>query len=753
MTLEKICEYFNDIGILQLDNIDKFLKIYKQISQNNFKNKSDKLILALFTYITLISKNEQQLYDICKNIINSFTNNQILHRYRALYIINNIINTKLKSTYVSFFTKLNFLKNKKLFRSKKNSPKSIKLNKKNFIKDEYKNQNDINIINLTGRIKKGKIVKKNKSIKKIDEFDNNNNNINNKNTNNENKIYRTFDNYDNENYKECTFSPKINKYYKPKIKNQINNEFDSSSYFNKSNDNQYYKKTNNVINEELEKMLDNISKYSGNPNNSKYIPKKTINRTQYGQIYPSNSYQEMQFYSEPNIHIKENNNNNINYIDKYLNEDYDFYKNEKEHIKKVQDKIFQMQVQKLDKISQECTFCPEINEVPKYLYERKKGENNLTDINFDYENNYKYNMYNINNNLNHKSFNNSKSFSKKRKNKFTEEFSDDYYNIYPKKRKNYSNSRSYSHRKKNKEFSVYKAKEEQLKNLFNEQYPFIPSIKENKKYQIKTSFDERQKKLLDDKRKLFEQKEKEQLKEIQEMKNNNNKTKANIKELVKKLYDKEAEKIKERLKIEKELSKKKKIIDWDKRNKINKEKYPEEYKINFKPKDKKLIESASQKKIENLINKIKQEKSINNSKSKSKEKKKNNNHKINSSKNKKKTKEISSNKNEINKNKQLLLEKIKDEHVIGFKNNITEKQNKSNDKSVPKDKNINKEKPNNDVISMKDSANINLDNESLFRSSLEEIKKIENENLMDNINKVEMKSNALKNLLNQNNNK
>ena len=412
-----------------------------------------------------------------------------------------------------------------------------------------------------------------------------------------------------------------------------------------------------------------------------------------------------------------------------------------------------MQVQKLDKISQECTFCPEINEVPKYLYERKKGENNLTDINFDYENNYKYNMYNINNNLNHKSFNNSKSFSKRRKNKFTEEFSDDYYNIYPKKRKNYSNSRSYSHGKKNKEFTVYKAKEEQLKNLFNEQYPFIPSIKENKKYQIKTSFDERQKKLLDDKRKLFEQKEKEQLKEIQEMKNNNNKTKANIKELVKKLYDKEAEKIKERLKIEKELSKKKKIIDWDKRNKINKEKYPEEYKINFKPKDKKLIESASQKKIENLINKIKQEKSINNSKSKSKEKKKNNNHKINSSKNKKKTKEISSNKNEINKNKQLLLEKIKDEHVIGFKNNITEKQNKSNDKSVPKDKNINKEKPNNDVISMKDSANINLDNESLFRSSLEEIKKIENENLMDNINKVEMKSNALKNLLNQNNNK
>ena len=751
MTLEKICEYFNDIGILQLDNIDKFLKIYKQISQNNFKNKSDKIILALFTYITLISKNEQQLYNICRNIINNFRNNQILYRYRALYIINNIINTKLKSTYVSFFMKLNFQKNKKFFRSKINSPKPSKLNKRNYTQDEYKNENNMYNINFTGRIKKGKIVKKYKAKKNMDDYDkiNDNKNINIK---NEDKIFRTFDNYENENYKECTFSPKINKYYKPKIKNQINNEIDNSSYFNRSNENPNYKKNNNVINEELEKMIDNISKYSGNPNNSKYIPKKTIYRTQYGRIYPSNSYQESQFYSQPNINIQER--NNINYIDKYLNEDYEFYKNEKEHIKKVQDKIFQMKLKKLDKISQECTFRPEINEMPKYLYEGKKGENNLTDINLDYENNYKNNIYNINNNLNHNSFNNSKSFSRKRKNKLTEEFSDDYYNVYPKKRKNYSNSRSNSQGKNKKEFSVYKAKKEQLNNLFNEQYPFIPSIRENKKYQIKTSFDERQKKFLDDKRKLFEQKEKEQLKEIQEMKNYYNKSKANIKELVKKLYDKEAEKIKERLKIEKELSKKKKIIDWDKRNKINKEKYPEEYKINFKPKDKKLIESNSQRKIESLINKIKKENSIPNSKSKSKEKKKNNNHKIASSKGRKRKNEILVKKDEINKNQQLLLDKIKDEHVIGFKNNLPEKQNKSNEKTTPKKETKNNLKKNNDINSMKDSANINLDNESLFRSSLEEVKKMENEHLMDDINKkVEMKSNALKDLMNQFNNK
>ena len=745
MTLEKICEYFNDIGILQLDNIEKFLKIYKQISQNNFKNKSDKTILALFTYITLISKNEQELYSICRNIVNNFTNNQILYRYRALNIISNIINTKLKSTYISFFIKLNFFKNKKYFRSKKNSPKIIKLNKTNFIQDEFINDNN----NLSGRIKKGKIVKKNKAKKK-DENDNNMNiNKINLKRNNENKIYRTFDNNDIENEKECTFSPKINKYYKPKKNNQINNEIDSSSFFNKSNDNQNYKKGNNVINEELEKMIDNISKYSGNPNNSKYIPKKIMHRTNHNQIYPSSSYQEMQLYSDPNINIQENNNN---YIDKYLHDNYDFYQNEKDYIKKVQDKIFQLKLQKLDKISQECTFSPEINEVPKYLYETKNGENNLTDINYDYENNYKNKIYNINNNLNHNSFNNSKSFSRKRKNKLAEEFSEDYYNVYPKKRKNYSNSRSHSHGKNTNEFSVYKAKREQLNNLFNEKYPFIPSIRENKKYQIKSSFDERQKKFIEDKKKLFEQKEKEQLKEIQEMKKYSNKSKTNIKDLVKKLYDKEAEKIKERLKIEKELSKKKKIIDWDKRNKINKEKNPEDYKINFNPKNKKLIESASQKKIENLINKIQQEKAI--SKSKSKEKNKVRNNKINSSKNKKKKNEVSLKKDEINKNKLKLIEKIKDEHVIGFKNNISSNPNKLNNIVIPKEENKNEEKQNNTINSKKDSQNINLDNESLFRSSVEEIKKLENEHLMDGINKnVEMRSNALKDLINQYNNK
>ena len=111
-------------------------------------------------------------------------------------------------------------------------------------------------------------------------------------------------------------------------------------------------------------------------------------------------------------------------------------------------------------------------------------------------------------------------------------------------------------------------------------------------------------------------------------------------------------------------------------------------------------------------------------------------------------------KDEINKNKLKLIEKIKDEHVIGFKNNISSNPNKLNNIVIPKEENKNEEKQNNTINSKKDSQNINLDNESLFRSSVEEIKKLENEHLMDGINKnVEMRSNALKDLINQYNNK
>ena len=762
MSIEKICEYLNDIGILQLENINNFLKIYTQISQNKFKNKSDNLILALFSYITLISKNEQHLYDICKNIVNSFTNNQILYRYRGIYMLNNIFKTKLYSRYISFFLKLNSFRNKINLYSKH---KSIKSNKRNLIRENYKNEEKILNNNSSSRKKLNNKIGKIINTKSIKIKSNNDNNIYiNLNKDNENNnIFKTFDLDKKDD--ECTFNPKTNKFYKSKQNNnirsfeKINNENNSSSFLNKNNDNKnnlrrmkgdYYNNStnyanNNVINNELEKMVENMPKYNGNMSNSRYIPKKLSYRKEFNQMYPSNSYQEIPFYSDPNMNENENYNDLVN---NYLNEDYDFYKNEQDYIKKVQEKIFLLKIQKMDKIAEECTFTPEINEVPRYLYRNKNGENNMTDININYENNYKNNIYNINNKFSSNSLNNSKSFSKRRKNKLIEEFTDNNYNVYPKRRKHHSkDSHSYSNSKiKNNEYSVYKAKKDKLMKLFSEQYPFMPSIRENKKFKIKSTFDERQKKFIEDKKKKFKEKEQEELKEIEEMKKYYNKSKTNIQKLVKKLYDDEAEKIKERLKTEKEKSKKKKIIDWDKRNKLNREKYPEEYKINIKSKDRQKHPNL---KLENYS-----------SVSKEKETKNNSNKRTNTSKNKKKKKENIPNKNDINTNQKLLLEKIKDEHVIGFKNNVPANSNKLNNeiKNYPE---INQEKKedkkiieNNIINTLKDNENINIDNNSQLRNSIDKSAQYHNQPLLEEIDKKKgFDSKALKELMNNLHNK
>ena len=762
MSIEKICEYLNDIGILQLENINNFLKIYTKISQNKFKNKSDNLILALFSYITLISKNEQHLYDICKNIVNSFTNNQILYRYRGIYMLNNIFKTKLYSRYISFFLKLNSFRNKINLYSKH---KSIKSNKRNLIRENYKNEEKILNNNSSSRKKLNNKIGKIINTKSIKIKTNNDNNIYiNLNKDNENNnIYKTFDLDKKDD--ECTFNPKTNKYYKSKQNNnirsfeKINNENNSSSFLNKNNDNKnnlrrlkgdYYNNStnyanNNVINNELEKMVENMPKYNGNMSNSRYIPKKLSYRKEFNQMYPSNSYQEIPFYSDPNMNENENYNDLVN---NYLNEDYDFYKNEQDYIKKVQEKIFLLKIQKMDKIAEECTFTPEINEVPRYLYRNKNGENNMTDININYENNYKNNIYNINNKFSSNSINNSKSISKRRKNKLIEEFTDNNYNVYPKRRKHHSkDSHSYSNSKiKNNEYSVYKAKKDKLMKLFSEQYPFMPSIRENKKFKIKSTFDERQKKFIEDKKKKFKEKEQEELKEIEEMKKYYNKSKTNIQKLVKKLYDDEAEKIKERLKTEKEKSKKKKIIDWDKRNKLNREKYPEEYKINIKSKDRQKHPNL---KLENYS-----------SVSKEKETKNISNKRTNTSKNKKKKKENIPNKNDINTNQKLLLEKIKDEHVIGFKNNVPENSNKLNNE-IKNNPEINEEKKedkkiieNNTINTLKDNENINIDNNSQLRNSIDKSAQYHNQPLLEEIDKKKgFDSKALKELMNNLHNK
>ena len=97
----KICEYFNDIGLVDYDNVNLFLDIYSEIvKKNNLKNINDILTTALFSFMKIISKDEKQLFDYANRTINAFYNNQLISKYKAIRTIKTVLFLKLKNLII-----------------------------------------------------------------------------------------------------------------------------------------------------------------------------------------------------------------------------------------------------------------------------------------------------------------------------------------------------------------------------------------------------------------------------------------------------------------------------------------------------------------------------------------------------------------------------------------------------------------------------------------------------------------------------
>ena len=163
---------------------------------------------------------------------------------------------------------------------------------------------------------------------------------------------------------------------------------------------------------------------------------------------------------------------------------------------------------------------------------------------------------------------------------------------------------------------------EKIKKYF-EDYTFKPNITYNDKYQIKSTFDERNKKSIENfknKGKLKEIKEKEERHEM----NKKYGGKANYKDVVNRLYFKEAPRLKEKAKQEKKereerIKKKREIINWEKLHKQNNNKYTDSK--NYKPItvtealqnagfDQNDLKTAKNSNEESLIEKLKTEHKI-----------------------------------------------------------------------------------------------------------------------------------------------
>ena len=310
MLVEIICEYLNEIGILELNHINEFLSIFKQLEpKNSTKGESiDKIKQALFFYIKKILKEEIQISNLCENIINSFLNTRIVSKYKQLNSIINIIKTKIFCHYIYFFSKLINCKNNK--KTNKSSYKSLKNNKNNtnsvfyntFRHEMHRNNS------ITTLIKQyNKNINTHKSI-----FNDYISQRNQKLNNNDIKTY-------------SHYTPFINISQKYPHIFENNSNFLNNSYYTPDN---YYEKNNFIFN-------DNNSKSN--------IP-----------INPNSNYTNDSIYNTLPIQF---NSNNDSYYDPYDN----FLQNEEKHIQKVRDKIVNMKMENFSKIEKECTFSPKIH--------------------------------------------------------------------------------------------------------------------------------------------------------------------------------------------------------------------------------------------------------------------------------------------------------------------------------------------------------------------------------------------------------
>ena len=108
MNVQQLCDYLNEIGIIDMNNIKHFLYISTYMMNKNESKKSilDIYKIALFSYIKKINENNNNLYFTCSNIINSFKRYTILKKYNSLFLFKKIIYLKIYERYKSFLISL-----------------------------------------------------------------------------------------------------------------------------------------------------------------------------------------------------------------------------------------------------------------------------------------------------------------------------------------------------------------------------------------------------------------------------------------------------------------------------------------------------------------------------------------------------------------------------------------------------------------------------------------------------------------------
>ena len=703
----KFCEYFNEIGLIDYDNINTFLNIYSDVvrtSQN--KDENEFLKIALFSYMKLISEDDKTLFDYIKRTLISYNNHQLISRYKSLKEIKNLFYFKLKNIFYFFlFNLVSYINNPKNQKIKINNNNSYQSN--NFInqknqnfkkqlfpnleienyefleteKNEIKNKKNIsygninlsqrqlfqkqlyNINNKNIQTTKASSERASSQLKNLEnETEMSNNNINKK-KNNINDGYDNIQSY-------TIYAPALQIQSKIPIKNLNNNKIEIKKSRPTS--------SSNIIVSCLD--INNESNFINNSNQKKISSPFLTNKTF----------------------------NTIN------NNSYDFYGNEAKHLEKINEKIINMKIDKINAIEQDCTFKPKINK-----YKSKQKNNNLN-------NNKNENIENNNNNIpRYIQLNKDAKVRKENLDNLKLQYLND--ELEKKFLSNPQNNRSKSindplyYEKLYNDAKILKKKNIDNIRKAREEFTFIPEINENPDYIVSIPFQQRINKAIENKKKLLYIKEEKDNQYIEKINLNLKNVKSN--EVVNRLYKKEMEKINLKkqkiLEEEEKKNKKQHPINWEKLFKENNNKYSENIyykrkKLNIGKEEEKNLSKNKLNSFDNLIennNSNEENKILNTIPNKKKEILKDNNLENEENNN------ISNDEINLEQNYQLhykLLEKIKNEHLINFKNPIPiNLKNLEINNNVNSNSSRDKEKNNFiDIQSLSDNSQNNNDKNS-----------------------------------------
>ena len=526
MKIEKICEYLNEIGILEYENINTFLEIYSKLNNKNYTRLIDKLRDTLIIYFNNNFIKNNRLAKLCESIIISYSNYQLILKYRTLNNLKNILTNKIQNRYLSFFLNISLYiqkKNNANFKKRNLSTKKIKnkkilSNEKNKINNEENSElissDDERECTFTPQINKNFKGYKKPEYNNIEshvyyspafnitsKFPMNNyqNYIQTRNNNNYiNNMQRDNMNMNALNYNNNTDNSYYSNYSNNNNYNNLNVSQDSRS--NRSYnpyDNNIQMQNKKINNDYISKGLNN-NKFSNNDsyyNNNYYDNNKILNK---------NNFYDNEIlinYNNQNINRNIYNNNLLSQnIQENFNRSDEFFNKEMYHVQKVKDKIQNMKLEKLNKIKEECTFEPKINTNYKRFYPQKKENENYIHMQTQPQPQpqtkppISYKTIPINNNINN--INNKKLRPKETLETIKENENLEQNSIASKKKKE-NKKRSYSEKKKGikimEDLSLAKKRRtEKTKKLLKERN-YTPKIKKSDKYKdhIKMTFEER----------------------------------------------------------------------------------------------------------------------------------------------------------------------------------------------------------------------------------------------------------------------